>query len=219
MKVLAIAAPTLVAAGAAAILAGCSAGSQSAFGPIPATAIVSSASTQSNQMTGLATTPIESNATSGWVVEGPGTYTGGAFVPAVLTSPLATNWAAAIGTSSWISPYSNDGVANAPKGLYDYRYTFCTFDEKGQTISLSVLVDNAFDAKLNGHSFGKTPPGDVGTLTPMQVPQTVSTSAHFTIGLNTLDIIVKNLAFKHLNGSPTGLDVSGSVTQGPPSCD
>jgi hypothetical protein len=156
---------------------------------------------------------IVSNATSGWLVERPVSKKSR---PVVLTSPDNFLWATPLSGSSWISPKPQDGVRNAKTGYYVYTYSFCPALASGTpSLSLSVLADNAFDAKLNGNDFDPSPFQNYGSYTPFQVPQTVSTTSFFkTTGDNVLEIIVENGPTK----SPTGLDVAGAADDIEPSC-
>jgi hypothetical protein len=155
--------------------------------------------------------PIVSNAISGWRVQRPGDST----TRAARLTTVSVAWQTIAG-SSWIAAAKRAGTKDKAGGLYTYTYTFCQAVPSLGTpvISLAVLVDNAFDARLNGNSFDPTPFLDYGSDTPFEVPQTVSTSSFFSqSGPNELEIVVENQA-----STPTGLDVLGYVQGVAASC-
>jgi hypothetical protein len=156
--------------------------------------------------------PIASNITSGWTVQKPKRTKS----KRVAVAEQNILWSDPIGSSSWIAPAPEYGVVNKRGGLYTYTYTFCKAVPSlgAPFIFISVLADNAFDARLNGIGFDPTPFLNNGSGAPFQIPQTVSTSYYFSqTHPNVLTIIV-------LNGkdSPTGADVSGHVQGVAASC-
>lgn len=137
-----------------------------------------------------------SSADSHWTITssplGPATayvYDGGYPIP-----PWALNGP----DSMWISPTSDTG---GPSGTYVYQTTFdlTGLDASTAQLSGSWSTDDSAEAYLNGN--------DIGTLNWANLSAfSVTNSAYFVAGINTLTINVNNL------GGPTGLRVNISGT-------
>jgi hypothetical protein len=155
----------------------------------------------------------------GWTLQLPSMAT-----PApVVISPTNSFWSQISGTQ-WIGPGANAGLNSGyPGGLYVYSYHFCLCGApKGipfpATLSLHVLADDDFDVELNGnligsHSggwgFATTPPAPQNAGVPAGGVAINVTSTNFRACDNVLTFKVHNMAGTN---SPTGLDVSGSIT-------
>jgi PEP-CTERM motif len=102
---------------------------------------------------------------------------------------------------------------SAPQGFYYYTTTF-TLTAPGPYVLQggSWVSDNqGLAIYINGINLGETNPGNFGgPLTPFTIP-----SADFAIGTNTLTFVTWNENYAPGHGSPTGINIQGTITNVP----
>ncbi|MEM7409956.1 MAG: hypothetical protein AAF430_06970 [Myxococcota bacterium] len=76
------------------------------------------------------------------------------------------------------------------------------------SLSLEALVDNNADFSLNGNPIGSITGGTAANFNLPAIPISTTNAAFFTAGENCLEVDVHN------NGSITGLNIQGTVTNG-----
>ena len=114
-------------------------------------------------------------------------------------------WLSDSSVSAWIGPNTNDAIG--PNGSYAYRTTFnlTGFNSATALLTGQWATDNSgTDILLNGHSTGNTSGGFTAWT-----PFTISNSAFFVAGVNTLDFVVNNVDLS------TGLRVEVTGTADP----
>lgn len=132
----------------------------------------------------------------------------------------STGWAAAIGSSEWVSYNKGTGPTGnvvSPNGQYTYTTTF-SLDTVNESYTgfLYVLADDTTDVLLNGHLIqGVAAPGSDGhcqqhtpnCTTPLKV---ILDPTFFVDGLNTLTFDVQQTGH-----GAQGLDFDGTITGSP----
>ncbi len=126
----------------------------------------------------------------------------------ILSTP---SWASIAGTR-WIGPAANAGTASYPGGKYVYSFHFCLcgtpqgVNAVPAALSLKVLADDGFTAKLNGNPIGQS------TGSAFFAPTTINLASTYFKACddNYLTFEVSN--WTGGSGSQTGLDVSGWIS-------
>jgi hypothetical protein len=152
--------------------------------------------------------------------EGPFPDTGGACATGSPTHPVAMAppgqpvypYSGSIPGASWVSIVANgsDGSNPPPKYyIYDATFELCPNQTEGTSLAGTMFADNEAGAFLNGQPIGDQPLH--GSTENFDGPPSggwpFGTSAHFNVGLNTLQFVVldESAAF-------TALDFSATVT-------
>jgi hypothetical protein len=129
---------------------------------------------------------------------------GASFQPAIVMQPNG-NYSILPG-SQWIS-VSQFGFG-APNTTTLYRTSFTLpAGFSSPSLQINVFADNAATVLLNGFQFGQQP--QIESFVNFQNPAstfTISDASHFQVGVNLLDIQVRNF------NEPSGLDYSATLT-------
>jgi hypothetical protein len=138
----------------------------------------------------------------------------------VAVVPKHPIWANPLPGSQWIGPHANSASASEPGGKYVYEYHFCLCPlPKGvqsvpATLNMNIWADDDFTASVDGQvvaqhlggwGFTTSPPAPPGKGAPAGGTTAVSTRLHECDNVIRIEVI-------NAPGSPTGLDVLGSIS-------
>lgn len=189
-------------------------------------AIVSSAHPSSAQIAPVPcctpATKTFSTGSAGWTVKPPNAATP---IPAVMINPINPAWQTVPG-SKWIGNVVNAGQSGQPGGTYVYTYhlgCLCPLPPRVTavpvTMSLQIYADDGFIAKLNGFPIGQHTTGygfnHLSSLGPITVHFMPACDNILTIEVQNWDgvsSVFTNTPPPGAPGSPTGLDVMGTIS-------
>jgi hypothetical protein len=163
-----------------------------------------------------------STGSTGWTVKPPNATTP---IPAVPVNPVNPSWLTVPG-SKWIASSSKAGQSGQPGGTYVYTYhlgCLCPLPPHVSalpvTMSLQIYADDGFIAKLNGAVIGQHTTGygfdHLTTLSPITVQFLPACDNVLTIEVQNWDgvsSVFTNSPPPGAPGSPTGLDVEGTIS-------
>src|ERR1700733_4673765 len=126
----------------------------------------------------------------------------------ILSTP---SWASIAGTR-WIGPAADAGTASYPGGKYVYSFHFCLcgtpqgVNAVPAALSLKVLADDGFTAKLNGNPIGQS------TGSAFFAPTTINLASTYFKACNDNYLTFEVTNWSGGGGPQTGLDVSGWIS-------